>query len=305
VTRSPLIRCKINRLALLMEKITTRFAPSPTGYLHLGHAASAIEAYDFTQANGGRFILRVEDIDQGRCRTEYIDALYEDLAWLGLRWETPVRWQSQHFPAYQSALQKLQAQDLVYPCFCSRADITAAIAAPHGPDAMLYPGTCKHLENSNARIAAGEPHAWRLHVDRAVANAGPLTWRDRNAGTITADAISLGDVVLARKETPTSYHLAVTVDDALQGITHVVRGQDLFHATHIHRLLQAVLNLPTPVYYHHPLLLGTDGKRLAKRNASQTLRALRQNGITPTDIRAMISAQSRDPMPLASAGETM
>jgi glutamyl-Q tRNA(Asp) synthetase len=285
VTRSPLVP------DMMMQKITTRFAPSPTGYLHLGHAASAIAAYDFARANGGRFILRVEDIDLGRCRSEYVDALYEDLAWLGLRWETPVRRQSQHFLTYQNALQKLQAQNLIYPCFCSRADIAAAITAPHGPDAMHYPGTCKHLENATARIAAGDPHAWRLHVDRAVARAGTLTWQDTLAGTIIADGASLGDVVLARKETPTSYHLAVVVDDALQAITNVVRGQDLFHATHMHRLLQALLDLPTPQYYHHPLLLGPDGKRLAKRDASLSLRALRQTGATPQDIRAMISVR--------------
>jgi glutamyl-Q tRNA(Asp) synthetase len=289
----------------MIHKIITRFAPSPTGYLHLGHAASAMAAYDFANANGGRFILRIEDIDQGRCRAEYIDALYEDLAWLGLVWETPVRVQSQHFADYQSALQKLQAQNLVYPCFCSRADISAAITAPHGPEGLLYPGTCKHLTDSAARMAMGEPHAWRLHVDRAMARTGPLTWQDQHSGTITADAASLGDVVLARKETPTSYHLAVTVDDALQGITHVVRGQDLYHATHMHRLLQALLDLPTPLYHHHPLMLGPDGKRLAKRDAAQTLRALRQSGVTPQDIRAQIAAQTRDPMPLASAAKSV
>jgi glutamyl-Q tRNA(Asp) synthetase len=271
-------------------KTTTRFAPSPTGYLHLGHAASAIAAHDFAIASGGRFILRVEDIDQGRCRTDYTDAIYEDLAWLGLSWETPVRLQSQHFTDYQGALEKLQTQNLVYPCFCSRADIAAANSAPHGPDGLLYPGTCKYLETSNARIASGAPHAWRLHVDRAVARTWPLTWHDQRSGIITADAASLGDVVLARKDIPTSYHLAVTVDDALQAITHVIRGKDLYHATHIHRLLQALLGLPTPRYDHHPLLVGPNGQRLAKRDAAQTLRALRRCGVTPQDIRTRIAA---------------
>jgi glutamyl-Q tRNA(Asp) synthetase len=289
----------------MTQNITTRFAPSPTGYLHLGHAASAMTAYDFAVSNAGRFVLRIEDIDQGRCRLDFIDALYEDLAWLGLSWETPVRVQSQHLVDYQSALQKLQMQNLVYPCFCSRADIAAAITAPHGPDGLLYPGTCKNLDDSSVRIAAGAPYAWRLHVDRAVARTGALMWQDERSGSITADAASLGDVVLARKEIPTSYHLAMTVDDALQGITHVVRGQDLYHATHMHRLLQALLDLPTPIYHHHPLLRGPDGKRLAKRDAAQTLRALRQSGVTPQDIRTQIAVQARDPMPLASIAKSV
>ncbi len=278
--------------------IITRFAPSPTGYLHLGHAASAIAAHDFARANNGVFLLRIEDIDQGRCRPDFIEAIYEDLTWLGLTWHRPVRIQSQHFGDYHAALEKLRAQHLLYPCFCSRADIAAATSAPHGPDGRLYPGTCKHLSNSTARIAAGEPHAWRLHVDRAQAAAGPLSWQDAHSGRIRADPASLGDVVLARKETPTSYHLAVTVDDALQGVTHVVRGTDLFHATHMHRLLQALLDLPTPTYQHHALLLGPDGKRLSKREASLSLQELRRSGVSSAEIRALIASTGRDPMPL-------
>jgi glutamyl-Q tRNA(Asp) synthetase len=280
------------------KTIVTRFAPSPTGFLHLGHAASALRAHDFAVARGGRFILRIEDIDQGRCRPDYVDAIYDDLAWLGLTWEKPVRIQSQSMDDYAAALERLRTQDLLYPCFCTRADILAATTAPHGTDGTLYPGTCKSLRGDAARIAAGETHSWRLHVDRALALTGPLVWQDARAGQVMAAPADLGDVVLARKDIATSYHLAVTVDDALQGVTHIVRGEDLFHATHIQRLLQALLSLPTPSYDHHALLLGADGKRLAKRDASQTLQALRASGATPADIRAQIALALRDPMTL-------
>jgi glutamyl-Q tRNA(Asp) synthetase len=283
----------------------TRFAPSPTGFLHLGHAASALCAYNFAMARGGRFLLRIEDIDLGRCRPAFVDGIYDDLAWLGLAWEKPVRVQSQHMDVYAVALAQLRAHDLLYPCFCTRTDIAAAAAAPHGPDGALYPGTCKHLVDGAARIDAGEAHAWRLHVDRALALTGPLDWQDANVGPVFADAASLGDVVLARKDMPTSYHLSVTVDDALQGVTHVVRGQDLFHATHIQRLLQALLALPTPTYHHHALLMGPNGQRLAKRDASQALQTLRANGATPADVRAQISLVLRDPMSLAPGGKTV
>jgi glutamyl-Q tRNA(Asp) synthetase len=281
-----------------MPAIITRFAPSPTGYLHLGHAASAIAAYAFARAHNGKFILRIEDIDQSRCRANFVEAIYEDLAWLGLTWDMPVRVQSQHFADYQTALDKLRAQGLLYPCFCTRSDIAAATTAPHGPEGRLYPGTCKYLEGSAARIGAGEPHAWRLHVDRAQALTGPLRWQDAHSGHMDANPASLGDVVLARKDAPTSYHLAVTVDDALQGITHVVRGSDLFHATHMHRLLQALLDLPTPAYQHHALLIGPDGKRLSKRDASLSLHDLRRSGVSAADIRKQIATASRDAMPL-------
>jgi glutamyl-Q tRNA(Asp) synthetase len=281
------------------DNVITRFAPSPTGYLHVGHAVSAIAAHDFAVAHGGRFLLRIEDIDQGRCRPEFVQAIEEDLAWLGLAWETPVRRQSAHMTEYRAALETLHKQDLLYACFCTRADIAAAATAPHGPEGVGYPGTCRACSDSAARLASGAPHAWRLHVDLAFLQTGPLNWHDAQAGVVGTDPAILGDVVLARKDMPTSYHLAVTVDDALQGVTHVIRGEDLFHATHIQRLLQAVLGLPTPLYAHHGLICGADGKRLAKRDGAATLRQLRAQGITAADIRAQIA---RDAMSLDFLG---
>ena len=277
----------------------TRFAPSPTGRLHLGHAYSALVAYEAARAAGGRFLLRIEDIDTGRSRAAFVDAIFKDLAWLGLRWETPVRHQSRHFADYRAALDRLDALGLIYPCFCTRKDIEAEIArassAPHGPDGVLYPGICRSLAATerSRRIAAGAAFALRLDTGRAMAHLmddgrWPLTWRDDRFGTETARPQSLGDVVLARKDTPTSYHLAVTVDDAAQGISHVIRGQDLHHATHIHRLLQALLALPTPRYHHHALITGPDGKRFAKRDRSATLAALREAGTSPHEVRARL-----------------
>jgi glutamyl-Q tRNA(Asp) synthetase len=271
----------------MKSQLVTRFAPSPTGPLHLGHAASALAAHDFARAQGGRFLLRIEDIDQSRARSAFVQGINEDLAWLGLTWETPVRVQSAHMADYAAALATLKP--FLYPCFCTRADIAAASTAPHGPEGVLYPGTCRNRTDGAAKVAADAPHAWRLNVAKASAHVGALSWQDSRAGLVQADPASLGDVVLARKDVPTSYHLAVTVDDALQGITHIVRGADLFHATHIHRLLQALLGLPTPHYHHHRLILGPDGKRLAKRDASQTLAALRQRGVSPNGIRDMIA----------------
>lgn len=288
------------------DKAVTRFAPSPTGYLHLGHAYSALFAAkaagtggfaankkDGREAPGGRFIVRIEDIDRTRCRPEFTDAILEDLAWLGLTWEEPVRRQSEHIDDYQAALGRLEAQGLIYPCFCTRADIAREIegagAAPHGPDGPVYPGICRKLSDDEAaqRKAAGEAFALRLKTDDAMTRTGPLTWTDAEAGVVTAQPELFGDVVLARKDTPTSYHLSVTVDDALQGVTLVTRGQDLFVATHIHRLLQALLGLPTPSYHHHRLLTGEDGARLAKRDKAATLRSLRDTGHTPEQVRAM------------------
>ncbi|MCC7045384.1 MAG: tRNA glutamyl-Q(34) synthetase GluQRS [Alphaproteobacteria bacterium] len=271
---------------------TTRFAPSPTGYLHLGHAYSALFARR-AAGRDGRFLLRIEDIDPTRCRAEYATAIREDLAWLGLRWEEPVRVQSSHFADYRAALDKLLAAGLLYPCFCTRADIQAEIArsgeAPHGPDGLLYPGTCRHLDASAraARIASGTPYALRLDMAQASSRAGDLGWRDAARGEVGATPRVFGDVVLARKETPASYHLAVTMDDALQGVSLVTRGEDLFAATHIHRLLQALLGLPTPRYHHHALLVSADGKRLAKRDRAATLRDLRAAGTTAAQVRAM------------------
>jgi len=271
---------------------TTRFAPSPTGRLHLGHAYSALFA--FQQAQGGRFILRIEDIDSGRCREDFVGGIVEDLAWLGLEWQQPVRRQSQHLDDYRAALARLDGMGLLYPCFCTRKDIADEVAraghAPHGPDGVLYPGLCRHLSAAERaeRMAAGQPFALRLDMAAAMAVAGRLSWHDVEAGTVTATPELFGDVVLARKDTPTSYHLAVTVDDALQGATLVTRGRDLFDATHVHRLLQALLGLEVPVWHHHRLLTDDSGKRYAKRDRSLTLQALRQAGNTPEDVRAMV-----------------
>ncbi len=269
----------------------TRFAPSPSGLLHLGHAYSALSAYDFAAARGGRFLLRIEDIDRGRCRPEFEAAIYEDLAWLGLDWETPVRRQSAHMDDYRAALDRLEARGLVYPCFCTRGEIRAEIAqspsAPQGPDGPLYPGTCRGLsaDERGARIASGASFALRLDAPSAAALAGPLAWCEADVGEQACDALRHGDVVLGRKETPTSYHLAVTLDDGLQGITDVVRGADLFEASHLHRLLQALLDLPTPRYRHHPLITDARGRRFAKRDQAMTLRHLRQSGATPAELR--------------------
>jgi glutamyl-Q tRNA(Asp) synthetase len=273
--------------------VVTRFAPSPTGLLHLGHAYAALFAWVCARGAGGRFLLRIEDIDRSRCRPEFTDAILEDLAWLGLEWDGPVRRQSQHFADYRGSLDRLAAAGLIYPCFCTRAEIQQEIAragaAPHGSEAPLYPGTCRGLSEAQrqARIAAGESYALRLDMARAAARAGPLEWEDSEAGRVAADPLSHGDVVLARKDTPASYHLAVTVDDALQGVTLVTRGRDLFGATHVHRLLQALLDLPTPRYWHHRLLTDASGKRFAKRDRSLTLQALRAAGKTPAEVREM------------------
>jgi glutamyl-Q tRNA(Asp) synthetase len=279
---------------------TTRFAPSPTGYLHLGHAHAALFAQR-AAGKDGRFLLRIEDIDHTRCRPAFTQALMEDLAWLGLGWEKPVRRQSEHMAAYRAALENLRARELLYPCFCTRAEIRAEIAragqAPHpspsglaqGPEGPLYPGTCRALSAAERRrrVAAGEPFALRLDMARATAETGRLAWFDRGRGDVEAAPQKFGDVVLARKELPASYHLAVTLDDATQGVTLVTRGEDLFEATHIHRLLQALLGLKTPAYHHHGLIRDDEGKRLAKREQAPTLRALRGTGKTPAEVRAM------------------
>ncbi|WBO22678.1 tRNA glutamyl-Q(34) synthetase GluQRS [Sphingomonas abietis] len=269
--------------------IVTRFAPSPTGRLHLGHAFSAIQAHDFSRHRGGRFLLRIEDIDPGRTREEHVAGIAEDLAWLGLGWDSdPIR-QSARLPVYAAALDRLKADGLVYPCFCTRAEIAASASAPHGPAGALYPGTCRGL-GAAARAArmAGEAHGWRIDMARAVAMAGPLTWHDQSAGTVVAMPAAQGDVVLARKDAPISYHLAVTVDDAAQGVTDIVRGVDLFEATHVHRLLQALLGLATPRYHHHPLLTGADGQRLAKRHGAPSLADMRAAGQAPGLLAAAL-----------------
>jgi glutamyl-Q tRNA(Asp) synthetase len=276
--------------------IVTRFAPSPTGYLHLGHAYSALDAWRTAREAGGKFLLRIEDIDRTRCKPEFTDAILEDLAWLGLDWDGEVRKQSEHFTDYEAALDTLDVAGLIYPCFCTRAAIAAEIAraggAPQGEEGPIYPGTCRDLttEERLRRIASGEGFALRLDVARALARTGPLEWEEEGEGIIRADPELLGDVVLARKDTPTSYHLAVTLDDALQGVTLVTRGADLFTATHIHRLLQALLDWTTPRYRHHRLLTDASGKRFAKRDKALTLRALRESGKTPAEIRTIVES---------------
>lgn len=283
--------------------VITRFAPSPTGRLHLGHAASALMAWAAARDAGGRFLLRIEDIDTTRCRDDYIDGIYEDLAWLGLTWETPIRRQSEHLNDYRAALDRLQTMGLIYPCICTRREIAAEVAAsasaPHGAEGPLYPGICKSRSPAEmqAALQAGRPHALRLDMEKAVAvlrekGCWPLQFHDELRGETVAVAPALhGDVVLGRKDVGTSYHLAVTVDDALQGITHVIRGEDLLASTHVHRILQALLDLPVPVYRHHPLLTDDSGRRLAKRDRAITLQALRENGETAASVRQGLATE--------------
>lgn len=282
--------------------IVTRFAPSPTGFLHLGHAYAAFRAHEAARAGGGRFLLRIEDIDTTRCRPEFERAILEDLRWLGIAWEEPVRRQSEHFTDYAAALARLEAAGLVYPCFCTRKEIAAEIArAGVAPSASelegVYPGACRSLpEAARARrIADGEAHALRLDVAKARAcHAGALSFVEHGhgpngeTGTETARPELSGDIVLARKELPASYHLAVVVDDALQGVTLVTRGRDLFPATAIQRLLQALLDLPVPDYAHHPLVLDEQGRKFSKRDRGVTLAGLREAGETPGSLRARL-----------------
>jgi glutamyl-Q tRNA(Asp) synthetase len=277
-----------------MQETVTRFAPSPTGRLHLGHAFSALFAEARAREAGGRFLLRIEDIDRARCRPEFTRGILEDLAWLGLGWDGPVRRQSEQMEAYQEALGVLHAMGLLYPCFCSRADILREIGeagrAPHGPEGPLYPGTCKALSewDVEARRNAGEAFALRLDMAKALAEAsGPLIWHDRVRGKIVARPQAWGDIVLARKDMPTSYHLSVVLDDALQGVTLVTRGADLIAATDIHRLLQNLLGLPAPDYWHHALIADQSGARLAKRDKAMSLAAFRDRGHTPGEVREM------------------
>jgi glutamyl-Q tRNA(Asp) synthetase len=285
-----------------------RFAPSPNGYLHLGHALSALVDFEMARAAGGRFLLRIEDIDQTRCRPEYEAAIYEDLAWLGIRWEEPVRRQSDHLHDYRAAIGKLSHLGLIYPSFESRSEVARLVAEreaqggwPRDPDgAPIYPGTSKHLPpTERTRRMASEPYSLRLDMDAAIARAGTPQWQETGSGPngesgiITAAPQAWGDVVLARRETPTSYHLSVVVDDAAQGVSHVVRGQDLFWATSVHRLLQALLGLPMPAYHHHRLLLDEDGRKLSKSTQATALRELRRKGLLPSDIRGMIGLDPR------------
>ena len=281
-----------------------RFAPSPNGYLHLGHAFSALLNFDMARQAGGRFLLRIEDVDTVRCKPEFEAAIYEDLGWLGIAWEQPVRRQSEHFAFYREAIEKLSAEGLVYPSFESRAEIARLVARreadgpwPRDPDgAPRYPGEAKSLSSAARQklLDKGEPYALRLDMAAACARAGDLSWSELGqgphgeAGEIVARPQDWGDVILARKETPTSYHLSVVIDDALQGVTEVVRGEDLFWSSSVHRLLQALLGLPRPVYRHHRLVLDTAGTKLSKSSGATGLRELRAKGATPADIRRLI-----------------
>jgi glutamyl-Q tRNA(Asp) synthetase len=276
--------------------VVTRFAPSPTGPLHLGHAWSALVAHDAARNAGGQFLLRIDDIDPGRVRAAFRDAIDVDLAWLGLVPDGDPLVQSQRFPAYRAALDRLAGDGLAYPCFCTRAEIAAEIAAsaaaPHGPDGPAYPGTCRRLSAADAaaRIGAGEAHAWRLDMTEALRRAGALVWHDHDGRAIAADPAAFGDIVLARRDAPASYHLASTLDDDAAGVTLAVRGEDLFAATHVHRLLQALLDLSSPAYLHHRLIGDVDGRRLAKRDDAASIASLRAAGTDPailtTDLRA-------------------
>ena len=288
-----------------MSGVVTRFAPSPTGCLHLGHAYSALLAHDHARERGGFFLLRIEDIDPGRSRAEHVDSILSDLEWLGLEYDGEILYQSERLHIYAEALMKLRSAGLAYPCFCTRsaiaAEIAASAAAPHGPDGPLYPGTCRRLppDERTERIAR-EPHAWRLDTARAAAEAGPLYWRDGDT-EVQAEPEAFGDVVLARKDAPVSYHLAVTVDDAAQGVTDVVRGRDLYAATDVHRLLQALLELATPHYRHHPLLTDAEGRRLAKRHGALALSDLRAAGVDPAELVAALR-EGRLPAGYSAAG---
>ena len=279
--------------------IVFRFAPSPTGYLHLGHAFSALFAWRRARDAGGRFLLRIEDIDPTRCRHEFTEAIFEDLTWLGLDWDGEVRVQSQHFDEYRAVLEALAGRGLIYSCFCTRADIEREVAqsaaAPHAPDgSAVYPGTCRKLSEDEcaARIAAGERYALRLDMTRALDETGPLSFDEEGEGRIDCDPARFGDVVLARKDAPASYHLCVTHDDAVQGVTLVTRGVDLKRATDVHRVLQELMGWPAPHYVHHRLLTDESGRRLAKRDRAATLRSLRDAGVSPDALRARLDERA-------------
>lgn len=271
--------------------VITRFAPTPSGPLHVGHLLAALHARRLADAHGGRCLLRVEDIDQRACLLQWKELMFRDLEWLGLRFDGLVMEQSQRFAAYAKALDELRARGLLYPCFCTRGQIRAQLAelgrAPHASLGYLYPGHCRNLseDEAHARLAAGEPHSWRLHAERVQDLIGCPRWRDLRRGCQRCVPTQYGDVILSRKDFPASYHLAVVVDDAAQGVTHVTRGEDLFEATHIHRALQGVLGLPVPTYEHHALLRDNAGKRLAKRDGARSLASLREMGMSPQQVR--------------------
>ena len=271
--------------------VVTRFAPSPSGPLHVGHLLAALQARRLADVHGGSCLLRVEDIDQRAQHREYLDLMYEDLEWLGLHFDGEVMVQTRRFGIYQTVLDRLRRMGLLYPCFCTRSEIKAQLAelgrAPHATLGYLYPGTCRRLSDDAVaeRLASGMPHCWRLDMQRVQDLIGCPTWHDMRRGTQRCVPTAYGDVVLARKDFPASYHLAVVVDDAAQGVTHVTRGEDLFESTHIHRALQAVLGLPVPLYCHHSLLRDNEGKRLAKRDGARSIASLREAGYTPQQVR--------------------
>ena len=282
--------------------LVTRFAPSPTGELHLGSAYSAWAGWHRAREAGGTFLVRIEDIDIRRCKREYEASILADLKWLGFAWDGEVRRQSDHFADYGRALDQLDRRGLVYPCFCSRADIEREVAASanaphaqrHGPDGPLYPGTCRNLsmQERRERVAAGREHCIRLDVERAAGQAGPYHFFDETIGRVEGQPLLMGDFVIARKDTPTSYHLSVTVDDHLQGIALVTRGMDVLPSTHVHGLLQKLLGFATPLYAHHKLLTDASGRRFAKRDRDVTIQAMRRSGMTPQDVigRALAAA---------------
>lgn len=278
----------------------TRFAPSPTGHLHKGHAYSALEAYSLAKKTDGLFLLRIEDIDHTRCNEENTRQILEDLAWLGIEWEEPIRIQSQHLDDYTERAAELERGGFLYPCFCTRREIQEEIEraghAPHGSEGPLYPGTCRRLSSDEraSRIAGGDPYALRLNLAAALEKTGPLTWHDAIRGPQAASPELLGDAVIIRKDIGTSYHLAVTVDDAIQNVTDIVRGVDLFDSTHLHRVLQELLQLPVPTYHHHDLLTDEDGNRLAKRDRSITLKQLRESGITAGELKADLKLPTKN-----------
>mgnify|MGYP001272078787 CR=1 FL=1 len=278
----------------MRDAVVTRFAPSPTGFLHIGHAYAAFFAAEKAKSSGGTFLLRIEDIDQSRCRDIYLDGIYKDLEWLGLHWEHPIRFQSNNMDDYQKALDKLKRQGIIYPCFCTRKEIKAEIkragGAPHGEEETVYPGLCRTLtpEIREKKLNSALPYAFRLNVKKALKLVGELTWTDVIKGKQKVEPSGLGDIVIARKDTPTSYHLAVTIDDAIQGVTLVTRGEDLSLSTSIHRLIQSLLGLEAPTYYHHRLFMGSNGTKLSKRDETMTIRFLRHSGKTPEDIKRMV-----------------
>jgi glutamyl-Q tRNA(Asp) synthetase len=289
-----------------MMSVVTRFAPSPTGELHLGSAYSAWTGWHRAREAGGTFLVRVEDTDIRRCRREYETAILADLKWLGFDWDGEVRRQSEHFATYGKVLDQLDQRGLIYPCFCSRAEIEREVAAsanaPHGPDGPLYPGTCRHLpvQERRDRLAAGREHCLRLDSDRAAGQAGPYHFVDESLGRIEGQPRLMGDFVIARKDTPTSYHLAVTVDDHLQGVTLVTRGMDVLPSTHVHGLLQKLLGYAAPQYAHHRLLTDATGRRFAKRDRDMTIRAMRESGMRPEEVidKALDAAEKRQaPLP--------